>query len=195
MMSESLKNILDLAGPVQSLSITPEAIVLRDALVAESQKIVAVDSQDAAEACRAFLKRLAHFRTTLESNRVAVKEPVLNLGRKIDAMAKEFGAAAEAEEKRVGGLLTTFAAEQVRLQREAEAEARRLQEAEVQKMREAERAQLALEAAEREARAMEAQAKSEAEKDAARQAQEQAMQQAVLAEQKMKGAGAAKGGN
>ena len=67
-----------------------------------------------------------------EASRVAVKAPVLNLGKQIDALAKTFAAPLEAEKRRLGTLHAGYTeAEQRRVaeeQRQRDAEVRRLEE-------------------------------------------------------------------
>jgi len=133
----------------------------------------------------------------VEDGRKAVKAPVLDIGRKIDAAAAEFTATLEAEANRLTGLLTSYETQQRRIAAEAEAKRQeeiRKQEAEARaaqaeierKAREAEAARQAAERAAREATNAEARAKAQ---EAARKAMEEA---AALAAQKEKEAASAK---
>ena len=117
----------------------------------------------------------------VEEGRQAAKAPALDIGRKIDAAAKEFVATLEAEVNRLTGLLTTYETQQRRIAAEAEAKRQaeiRKQEAEARaaqaeierKAREAEQARQAAERAAREATNAEARAKAQEE---ARKAQEE----------------------
>lgn len=148
------------------------------------------DSDTQAEVTNAVrdIKRLLK---EVEDGRKAVKAPVLDIGRKIDAAAAEFTATLEAEANRLTGLLTAYETQQRRIAAEAEAKRQaeiRKQEAEARaaqaeierKAREAEQARLAAERAAREATNAEARAKAQEE---ARKAQEE---QAKAAAEKAK---------
>jgi DNA repair exonuclease SbcCD ATPase subunit len=118
---------LVLAGDGYKIEITADAEKLKAELLAASEAIVAVDG-DTLEPARQHLKKLAGFRTELEKSRKAVKEPVLELGRKIDGQAAEFGGSVQREEKRIETLIADFAAKAERARRQAEEDARRAAE-------------------------------------------------------------------
>jgi len=127
----------------------------------------------------------------VEDGRKAVKAPVLDIGRKIDAAAAEFTATLEAEANRLTGLLTAYETQQRRIAAEAEAKRqaelkRQQEEAELARKRallletEAREKREAAERAAREATNAEARAKAQEE---ARKAQEE---QAKAAAEKAK---------
>ena len=133
----------------------------------------------------------------VEDGRKAVKAPVLDIGRKIDAAAAEFTATLEAEANRLTGLLTTYETQQRRIAAEAEAkrqaeikrqqdEARKAQEEIERKAREAEQARQAAERAAREATNAEARAKAQDEARKAQEAQQQAAAEKVKQEEAAK---------
>jgi hypothetical protein len=161
---------LILTGDGYQLGITPDAEALKQSLIDKATGILVISNLNDVGTARALLKELAGFRLTLEKSRKAVKEPVLEIGRNIDAKAVEFGGAVVSEEQRIEKLVSDFAAEQERQRRQAEADARAaLQEAERLK-REAEQAELHRQRAELAAEQQRLQAerdKLEAEKRAA----------------------------
>lgn len=169
---------LILAGEGYQLAIAPEAEQLKADLLTRASAITRVSGPDENEAARAEIKALAAMRNQVEKSRKAVKEPVLQVGRDIDAKAKDFVGAIEFEEKRISGLVGDYAAEvererqqalrEMEAKRQAEEKARREEE---EKARAAEAARIAAEQAAWEA-TDEAQAAKAAE--AARIAEEQA---------------------
>lgn len=107
-----------------------EAITL-----AKSIRIVtSTDQQQDAIAAASLMKGLLR---DVEKARVAVKEPVLDAGRKIDAAAKAFSEDMTAEVKRVEGLASAYQAEQNRIAEALRAEEERKQ----RQQREAEEAE------------------------------------------------------
>lgn len=145
-------------------------------------KVVDADTQTEVTNVVRDIKRLLK---EVEDGRKAVKAPVLELGKKIDAAAAEFVATLETEANRLTGLLVGYETEQRRIAAEAEAKRQaeiRRQEAEARaaqaeierKAREAEQAQLAAERAAREATNAEARARAQEEARRAAEAQQQA---------------------
>lgn len=68
------------------------------------------------------LKELKGFLKLIEDSRTAVKKPVLEISRAIDAKAYDFSATIEAEHKRITKLVTDYTLEQSRKAAQAEAE-------------------------------------------------------------------------
>jgi hypothetical protein len=64
-------------------------------------------------------------RIAVDKSREAVKRPVLELGRKIDSIARDFAAEVVAEETRLEALVKEYASEQQRIAREAREAAER----------------------------------------------------------------------
>lgn len=154
------------------------------------------DSDTQAEVTNAVrdIKRLLK---EVEEGRQAAKAPALDIGRKIDAAAKEFSATLETEVNRLTGLLVGYETEQRRIAAEAEAKRQaeiRRQEAEARaaqaeierKAREAEQARLAAERAAREATNAEARAKAQEEARKAHEAQQQAVAEKAKQEEATK---------
>lgn len=109
---------LILAGEGYELSIAPEAETEKATLLEHSTLIVEVNDPTAAEAAKNQIKKLAAMRNLVEKSRKTVKEPVLQVGRDIDAKAKGFLAELRVEEKRITGLVGDYAVEVERARRE-----------------------------------------------------------------------------
>jgi hypothetical protein len=182
---------LILAGDGFQLAIAPEAETLKAELLQSAAAITRVSGPDENETARTAIKALGAMRNAVEKSRKLVKEPVLQIGRDIDAKAKDFVGQIEAEEKRVAGLLADYATEvererqrvlrEMEAQRQAEEKSRREEEAAA---RAAEAARIAAEQAEWEA-TDDAQAAK-----AAQAAQEAAEKARMAAEQAAKAAAA-----
>ncbi len=136
---------LELEGDGWKIIATPAAEKQKKQILLHSAKIKLVDSDSTTEIARHSLRNLASFRQTLEKTRKDVKEPVLELGRKIDARAKEFGQEVLEEEARVSGLISDYAREMEMRRRQAEEDAKRLADEAERKEREAEEARIAAE--------------------------------------------------
>lgn len=148
---------LILTGSGYSLDIAPDALALKADLITSAAAITVVTTNEQADAAREQVKRLASIRNLVEKSRKQVKEPVLRIGKDIDAKAAEFMAELDASEKRLTKLIGDHATEQLRIQQEAARKAREEREA-------AERAEAARVKAEQEAAAAKARAEAEAAK-------------------------------
>lgn len=125
------------------IAIADEARAMRDKLLVEIRDITAVSDAFDADVAADVLKRATQLTRGIEANRTTVKAPVLDLGRKIDALAKEIVADLTVEIGRVSRVLGDY---QLAEKRKAEAaerlardEARRIQAEAEQKAREAAR--------------------------------------------------------
>lgn len=126
------------------IEIAPEARELRDSLLAEIKGVASVADAFDADCAADVLKRAKELTRSIEASRTSVKAPVLELGRKIDALAKEITTELDAESARVSKVLGAY---QLAEKQKAEAaerlardEARRLQAEAEQKAREAAKA-------------------------------------------------------
>lgn len=179
---------LILAGNGYSLEVSPDAEAQKAELIRHSALIVEVSDNTAAEAARGQLGKLAALRILCEKSRKGVKDPVLKIGKDIDAKAAEFVGAIEAEEKRLSGLIGSHAA---KVEAERQAELRRQREEEQKRIAEEQRlareAEAAAAAAEKARKAEEAALFSDDEEDAAKAAADaaaaEAARQKVAAEQ------------
>jgi len=133
-----------------------------------------VTQKTAVEAARA----IASLLKAVETSRKEAKAPVLDLGQRIDATAKEFIKDVLAEEARLKRLLTDYEIEQRRLAMEAE----RKRQEEERKLRAAEEARLAeIRRREEAARRDAMMAETEAQRIAAERAQAAAVAERVAA--------------
>lgn len=203
-MSEPTKpSAIAILGEGYTITVTPAAVQQRDTIVEAAKRIVAVTDQDTLDIANTRLRGLASVRNAVEKSRTEVKKPVIDLGRQIDGIAKDFVAEVVSEEARLSGLINEYAREQQRIAREAreaaERERQRIEREEHERRMEALRAEQEAErqrmAAEREAheaemqrlaaaRNADAQAQAEAEARAAeaRRAQEEATRRAQEAQ-------------
>jgi len=173
------------ASEVQ-IEVAPEALHVRNTSLIFTGTIKAISTTTEAQAVANAIRELQSLSKETEASRKQVKEPVLELGKRIDSAAKDFIGPVETELVRLRGLLNGYQAEQERQRREAEArrqaEIQAAQEAEEKARREAEAVRLA---AEKEAAAKAEQAKQEddpfaaAEAEAARVAAAEAAQRQV----------------
>ena len=185
----STTTALAILGDGYQITITPEAEKQKATILTAARAVVAVTDTDSCDIAQSRLRSLASVRTAVESSRKIVKAPVIDLGKKIDGIAADFVADVVAEEARLSGLVTEYAREQQRIQREAEIAAeqerqrveRERHEAEMTAQREAARIERERQAAERAAHEAEIArlkaeaAQSEEGQKAAREAQERAL--------------------
>jgi hypothetical protein len=120
-----MSNALSILGDGYTITVTPEAEQLKATALEESRRVVAVTDQDSCDIAQARIKALAAIRIGVDKSREAVKRPVLEKGREIDGIAREFAAEVVAEEARLTGLVNEYAREQQRIAREAAAAAER----------------------------------------------------------------------
>ena len=133
-------NALELrnVGSVE-IAIAPSAAAIRDDAIAAAGWIAQVASQAQFAAAAEALKGLSVVAKAVEASRSAVKAPVLDIGKKIDATAKAFVAEVDQEITRLTGLMTQWEIEQRRIAAEAE----RKRQEEERRARAAEEARLA----------------------------------------------------
>lgn len=160
------------------IGINPSAFAARDEAIAAASWVAVVKNQAQASAGIEALKMLKSVAKGVETSRVSVKAPILELGKKIDATAKEFVAEIDAEINRITALVTTFEVEQ----RKAAAEEARKRQEEERRRQVEEAARLAEIRRQQEAAAKaELLAKTEREREIA-EAQRIAAEQAVATE-------------
>lgn len=177
---------LALRGHGYEILATPEAEQAKQAALTAARRIQIVTDQDSYDLAQARIKALAAIRIGTEKARNEVKRPILEIGRRIDGVAKDFAAEVIAEETRLDALAKDYVREQQRKAREA-AEAAQRERQRIER-EEHERRMAALRAEqEAERQRMEAErAKHEAEMAklrAARQADESAAAEARRREQ------------
>lgn len=120
---------LILAGNGYELSIAQDANEKKAELLATSTRVLIVTDNDQSADAQHVVRQLAGMRNLVEKSRKAVKEPVLEVGKRIDTMAKEFLKEIEIEENRIRNLIGKHAEEVAKARAEKEAEERRAFEA------------------------------------------------------------------
>lgn len=120
-------NAIQLRQETLEVSVRPDAVAARDEALSASQCITAIaDELDEADASEV-LKDLVRMERGVESTRTAIKAPLLDAGRKVDGIAREFSSPITSEVARLKGLLAKFDA--ARRERIAAEEAKRQAEA------------------------------------------------------------------
>lgn len=127
-MSEALLITPALGSAVVTAADT--ARVTRDELLHAAALVTTVGDRIDADDATAVLKKLKDFSREIEAQRMTAKAPALDIGRKIDALAKDIVAAVDAEAGRISRVLGAFEAEERRkaeeARRAADAEAARI---------------------------------------------------------------------
>lgn len=129
-------------APRFTLTITAAAEEQKSAALEKSALIGRVSNADEQELAVAAQAQLKIILSNAEHARKAAKEPVLDAGRQIDATVKSFVADLQAEELRIARLIADFQALELAKVRAAEA-ARRLEEERIERERQAELKRLA----------------------------------------------------
>ena len=136
----STTTALAILGDGYQIQVTPEAEKQKATILTAARAVVAVTDTDSCDIAQSRLRSLASVRTAVESSRKIVKAPVIDLGKRIDGIAADFVADVVAEEARLSGLVTEYAREQQRIQREAELAAEQERQRVERERHEAERA-------------------------------------------------------
>lgn len=123
-------NALQLRQETLEVIVRPDSIIARDEAVAASKQITDVaDEMDEADASDV-LKELVRMERGVEDARKAIKAPLIDAGKRIDACSNQFCAPITDEVARLKGLLSRFdAARRARLaeeERKRQAEAQRI---------------------------------------------------------------------
>lgn len=185
---------LILQGEGYALAIAPDAEKAKADLLAKTTGLSKVHDEDSSIIANDLLKRLSAQRNLVEKSRKQVKEPVLAVGKEIDAKAKEFLEEIQEEEARIKALQASYAEKVEAERRKAAAEAEKKRREEEKAAQEAEKAREAAAKAAEEARIAQEQADwddSPEGKAAAAKAQEEAAKAAAEAEKAAKEAKAA----
>lgn len=112
---------LILAGDGYQLTISDEAIARKASILAKSESVTSVTSNDDSASAQRHTRALAAMRIDVEKSRKLVKEPVNRIGKMIDAAAAEFMVEINAEEGRIKQLINAHAEEVMRIKAEKEA--------------------------------------------------------------------------
>lgn len=134
--TSSLLALRDFGGVPE---ISPDAQELKKQALALSIPITKVETEQEQALAVNALQALKAITRGMEATRKSVKAPVLELGKKIDAVAAEFVTEVDHEEMRVSGHINHYQKTQLRLKREAEEQAAREQQEAQRLAEEAER--------------------------------------------------------
>lgn len=117
--------ILTLEGMGETqLSATNAARVERDRLLELALAVTTISSTDGAETAARAMRALKGFTRQIEDSRVSVKQPILDLGKKVDGLARELTSDIENESTRLSRMLGAWQAEEKRKEEEAQRKAR-----------------------------------------------------------------------
>jgi hypothetical protein len=139
-MSASLITVPDVSG--LEITLAPVAIQARGEALATARAITTVEDEFDQAVAVAALRELQGLSRKVEDARTTVKRPVLDVGKKIDRVAKDFCEELDTEGRRLGKILGIF---QEKAQREAAAERERLRLAEEHRLEELRKEQAKLE--------------------------------------------------
>ena len=140
-----MNQMIKLDGNGWSITATPEAEKLKKSLLREGSTIKKVEDKGDEGIAIAACSNLASFRKQLEATRKAVKQPVLDLGKKIDSIAEAFGHEIDTEEKRIRNILGGYQMKLAQERQKIEEEARKKQIEATKALEAAEAARLAAE--------------------------------------------------
>jgi DNA repair exonuclease SbcCD ATPase subunit len=122
--STTTLELLTVAGlDAAAVSATVGARRLRDDLLARAVAVPDITDTASANAAAAVLVNLKNFSREIEASRKDVKAPVIDIGKQIDALASDLTARVEAEAARLGKLLGAWQAMQNALQKEQQRKA------------------------------------------------------------------------
>ena len=132
-----MSKTLILKGEGYTISLSPEAVQLRDQKVVEAQGIIQVTSAQEEQIALAKAGELKGISKACERNREEIKAPALAIGRLIDDNAKSFSGPLKTESDRLESLCGAFRQIErdkvLAYEREAEKERQRLAEIERQR--------------------------------------------------------------
>jgi hypothetical protein len=120
-MSEQLLTVSELQSV--EIALLPDAEASKQQLLAESQGVVSIDDAFDAECAADVLAKLSTAIKQMEDARKTVKAPVLDLGRRIDGLAKGWLDGIEDEKKRISRVLGDYQLAERRKREQAEREA------------------------------------------------------------------------
>jgi len=120
-----MKNQITVSGSGYAIQVSDDARKISQELMLKASTITTLTDANIDDV-RTTIKELASFRLALEKSRKQAKEPVLEQGKAIDSLAKEFGQPTQSEEDRLESLLRDYAIEVARKRREREEEERKI---------------------------------------------------------------------
>ena len=107
-MSDSLEIIVSGSLPRPEIELSPAAFNARTLALEASGRIKAIGTVADLDAAAAALTKIKSLTRTVEDSRKEVKAPVLEVGRRIDATAKDYLAPLEAEAKRLSVIVGAY---------------------------------------------------------------------------------------
>lgn len=108
-----------------AVTITPDALAHRDALIEDGNAYESCEDSFTATSIAQHISALKALKKVCESTRTAVKKPVLDLGREVDKLAREYSEPIDAEIQRLVQHANQYAREQERIRQTEIAEQRR----------------------------------------------------------------------
>lgn len=117
------EELLIVTGLDAAVSATDAARATRDVLLAKARRGTSVANTASAESAGAILKEIKTFTRSIEDARKEIKEPVLDISKRIDGLAKELTEQLDAEATRISRLVGAWQAEQNRIAEEARRDA------------------------------------------------------------------------
>lgn len=102
-----------------AVTIDQSAIAMRQSAIQDAREIKTIQSPGDVALATEVVRSLKQLSSACETARTQIKAPVLDLGRQIDAKAKEFSAELDAESSRILRMVGSYQAEQEHI-REAE---------------------------------------------------------------------------
>lgn len=108
-----------------TITVKTEAHDLKRSLLANAQTIKIVEDDFTANIAAEIVTGIKRLRNEVESSRKEIKKPILEIGRRIDDVAKTFAAELEAEQKRIARRLIEYTRAEEEARRKAAEEARR----------------------------------------------------------------------
>ena len=119
------------------ISILESGIITRDSLIERANAISTITDSREADNAGLVLKDITTMLKKTEEARTATKKPVIELGKKIDALAKEFSAPLLEAKEKCAAAIIVYNQEVERIRREEEERIRKEQEEAQRKLQEA----------------------------------------------------------
>jgi hypothetical protein len=94
------------------ITISDDAITLKEQAIQASQKIKEITTVEQMESANPVLRLIKNTLKNMEEGRKIIKGPITKLGKDIDGIAQGYGADLESEEQRLKGLASAFLAKQ-----------------------------------------------------------------------------------
>jgi hypothetical protein len=107
-MSDTLKIVVSGSLPSPQIELSPAAFNARTLALEASGRIKAIASVADLDAAASALTKLKALTRSVEDSRKEVKAPVLEVGRRIDAVAKDYLTSLESEAKRLSVIVGSY---------------------------------------------------------------------------------------